>query len=474
MPAHKVALADVPAELAAGLAALRTRMQIPSDFPAQVTQTAERAAAAPRLPDVDRTDLELITIDPPASRDLDQALHIARGDDGFVVSYAIADVAAFVTAADPIDVEARNRGVTLYAPDQRTPLHPLVLSEGAASLLPGQDRPALLWTLRLDQRAAVRAAEVRRARVRSREQLSYDQAQAEVESGRPRQTLALLAELGPLREECERERGGVSLNLPEQEVRTGPHGWTLDYRSGKPVENWNAQISLLTGMAAAAMMIQARVGILRTVPPADAGSLRRLRRVAQGLRIPWPAEVAYPEFVRTLRPAVPAEAAMLNSCTSLFRGTGYLSFRGAVPENVEHAALASSYAHVTAPLRRRVDRYAGEICLALSAGEPVPEWVVSALDALPAEMRAAEQRAKAYERAIVDLIEAALMSGRANETFTGTVVDVDDDLRRGTVVLKEPAVEARVVGTNLPLGRDVTLRLASSDLEKGGVTFELA
>ena len=56
------------------------------------------AAARPRLVDHDRTDLELITIDPPDARDLDQALHIGRTDDGFVISYAIADVAAFVSA----------------------------------------------------------------------------------------------------------------------------------------------------------------------------------------------------------------------------------------------------------------------------------------------------------------------------------------------------------------------------------------
>ena len=43
--------------------------------------------------------------------------------------------------------------MTLYAPDRRTPLHPPVLSEGAASLLPDEVRPALLWTLRLDARA---------------------------------------------------------------------------------------------------------------------------------------------------------------------------------------------------------------------------------------------------------------------------------------------------------------------------------
>ena len=75
---------------------------------------------------------------------------------------------------------------------------------------------------------------------------------------------------------------------------------------------------------------------------------------------------------------------MLSACTVLFRGAGYHAFSGGVPDDAEHAAIASDYAHVTAPLRRLVDRYAGEVCLALCAGVPVPGWALRALDALPA------------------------------------------------------------------------------------------
>src|SRR5829696_5550352 len=76
--------------------------------------------------------------------------------------------------------------------DRRTPLHPPVLSEGAASLLPNEVRPALLWTIMLDHRGQTVAAEVARGLVPSRAQLSYDDAQAEIDGGSPRETLALL------------------------------------------------------------------------------------------------------------------------------------------------------------------------------------------------------------------------------------------------------------------------------------------
>ncbi len=475
MPALGVALPDdLPAELAAGLAAIRAELQVPDEFPPEVVAAAEQAASSPRLPDLDRTDIEFVTIDPEGSRDLDQAVHITRDGSGFVISYAIADVAAFVTAGDPVDQEAHRRVMTLYAPHRRTPLHPPALSEGAASLLPDQVRPALLWTIRTDARGRMTDAEVKRALVRSRAQLSYAEAQREIDSGTPRETLALLSLVGRWRERREIERGGVSLQTPEQEVVADESGWRLVYRAPLPVEGWNAQISLLTGMAAAHLMLYGQIGVLRTMPPPHPAAVHRLRRTARALGIRWAAELDYPDFVRSLDPAEPREAAMLNACTELFRGAGYKAFSGGVPEEVEHAALANDYAHVTAPLRRLVDRYTGEICVALCADRPVPDWVRQRLDALPEEMAEGERRSKRYERAVIDLVEAFLLKARVGEVFPGTVVEVDRERDRGTVVIPEPAVSAKVSGSHLPLGEQVQVRLASADLTKGVVTFQLA
>ena len=485
MPSPRIGLPETllqasdAVDVTGGLARIRAELEVPDAFPPEVLAAAERAAAAPRLPELDRTDLELLTIDPPGSKDLDQALHIAtRPDGGFTVSYAIADVAAFVSAGDPVDREAHRRGETFYGPDARSPLHPPVLSEGAASLLPGQERPALLWTIQLDARGATTDAEVVRARVRSREQLTYEQAQEEIDHPGPggtRPTLALLARVGPLREQRERERGGVSLQIPEQEVVPAPGGgFGLTYRALLPVEGWNAQVSLLTGMAAAHLMIYARVGIVRTMPPATSASLRRLHAVARALGIRWPAELDYPELVRSLDASRPRDAAMLDACTVLFRGAGYAAFDGSVPEEPEHAALASDYSHVTAPLRRLVDRYAGEVCLALCADTPVPAWVREALPGLPAEMARADQAAHRYERAVVDWVEACVLERRVGETFTGSVVEVDPERHRGSVVIREPAIEARVMGDGLPLGHEIQVRLTEADPETGKVTFEVA
>lgn len=165
---------------------------------------------------------------------------------------------------------------------------------------------------------------------------------------------------------------------------------------------------------------------------------------------------------------------MLNAATRLFRGAGYRSFSGGIPEDVDHAALASDYAHTTAPLRRLVDRYAGEICVALCSDQPVPAWVLRRLDDLPEQMAVAERRAKKYERAIIDLLEVYLLAERVGQTFPGTVIEVNRDKQHGTVMIEEPAVEARLIGDRLRLGQEVPVRLTSADYAKGAVAFEVA
>lgn len=463
-----------------GIAAIQAELKVSPAFPDAVEQAAAEAAANPRLPDLDRTDIELVTIDPESARDLDQAMHIERDPQnpgGYVVHYAIADVAAFVTAGDAVDVEAHRRGETLYGADSKVPLHPPVLSEGAASLLPEEVRPALLWTIKVDATGEGTDVDVERALVKSRAKLSYEGVQADLDAGRASELIGLLKEVGELRLAREAARGGVSLPLPEQELVEDEAGhWRLEFRRLTPVETWNAQISLLTGMAAASLMVYARIGVLRTLPPADPRDVKRLHRTARALGIEWPAEQLYPDFIRTLDPSRPTHAAMIVACTRLLRGAGYVTFNGELPELALHSALASEYAHVTAPLRRLADRYAGEICVALCAGTDVPDWVIAAMSQLPDTMTDSGRRANQYENAVVDLCEAELLSERVGDTFAAVVVELDDkDKKRGDITIREPAIEASVTGEqDLPLGEEVTVELVQADPASRAVAFRLA
>ncbi|MFF9847632.1 RNB domain-containing ribonuclease [Streptomyces litmocidini] len=471
---HVTGAAEAP--LRAALRALRTELAIPEAFPPAVLAEAEAAAKNPRLPSYDATDLPFFTVDPPTSTDLDQAMHLTRrADGGYRVHYAIADVAAFVTPGGAIDAEAHRRVLTLYFPDGKVPLHPAVLSEGAASLLPGEPRPALLWRIDLDAEGQRVATDVRRALVRSRAKLDYAGVQRRIDDGTAEEPLALLRDIGRLREALEAERGGISLSVPEQEIVERDHTYALEYRAPLPADGWNAQISLLTGMAAADLMTAAGTGILRTLPTAPDGAVARLRRSAHALGVDWPHHVSYADVVRSADPTNPRHAAFLQECTTLLRGAGYTIFTdGHVPTPAVHAAVADEYTHVTAPLRRLVDRYAGELCVAAVAGDEPPEWVRAALPALPEEMATGARRANTVERESVDIVEAALLKERIGEVFDAYVIDVKErEPAVGTVHLEDPAVVARIEGggTGLPLGEWLRVRLSEADPGTAKVLF---
>lgn len=445
--------------IADGVEAIRVQTELPAAFPPAVLAEADAAAARWSPGTAPRVDLPFATIDPPGSMDLDQAMHLARVGGGYRVTYAIADVGAFVAAGGAIDREAHARAVTTYLPERRIPLHPPALSEAAASLLPGQDRPAFVWQLDLDADGALVATHLQRATVRSAARLDY--------ASVPPELRTLLQEIGERRLALERARGGVSLRVPEQEVERSAGGWSVAYRVPLPTEDWNAQISLLTGIAAAQLMLTAGVGLLRTQPAPEEQALRRLRVSAQALGAPWPPAQSYPEWIRTLDPAISAHAALLHQAAGSGRGAGYTAFDGAAPAPADatHFAIAAPYAHVTAPLRRLADRYVLQLCAALCAGDEPPVPVRAALPQLPAAMATGTQRAGRAERACIDLVETAVLAGRVGESFTA--VAIDDDL----VQLTDPAVRTRIPGAALPVGHPVRIRLEAADVTTRSLRF---
>jgi len=454
-------------------ARIRAEFALPTDFPEAVLAEAE-AAVGNRLTDrYDATDLPLVTIDPPGAKDLDQAMAVERRPgNGFRVHYAIADLGAFITPGGAIDAEVRRRGQTLYLPDGNVPLHPTVLSEGAASLLPDQICPAALWTLDCDADGALESAHVRRALVRSRARFDYDTVQAAFATDTAHPALAALPAFGRLRRERAVARGAVELALPDQEVEPDGDGWQLVLRPRTEVDAWNAEISLLTGMAAAEKMLGAGVGVLRTLPDPENGAVKWLRRSARSLGIAWPKSTEAAELLAGLDPDRPEALALFMDATRLLRGAGYTVFDGQAPELATHAGIAASYAHVTAPLRRLVDRFATEICLALAADQPVPDWVRAALPELPGLMAGSDALANKVDKACLDQVEAWVLGNRIGQEFDAIVLRAEG--ASAEVFLTDPPVIAKCVGANLSEGETVRVRLSKADAETRKVVFEPA
>jgi exoribonuclease R len=298
--------------------------------------------------------------------------------------------------------------------------------------------------------------------------------------------------------ELERLRGGASLNMPEQEIQQLPDGgYRIVAAPPLPVEDWNAQISLMTGIAAAELMLEGKVGILRTMPAPDESSLRHFHRQTHALGKPWDGEMSYGEYLRTLDPMDPRQLAIVHAAGMLFRGAGYTPFDGAVPDAAVQSAIGAAYAHSTAPLRRLIDRFVLVICEALSNGADVPAWAREALPSLPGIMASSDQLAARLERLSLDTVEAALLINRIGQEFDAVVISGSKPTKNGNggtvgkangngkqtsngngsgpsgiVQIAEPAVTARCPGELEP-GTQVRVRIVSSDIVTREVRLEL-
>lgn len=458
------------APFADGFARIRERLGVPEAFPSDVLAEAHASTWSPEGRR-DLTGVPLVAIDPPGAVDLDQAFWGERRGDGFLARYAIADVGAFVRPGGRVDDEARERGVTLYSPDLRTPLHPVSLSENRASLLPSLERPALVWSFDLDSDGVVRSVSLERAVVRVTEAISYAEAQRRIDIGIDAR-LAALAAVGVRRIEQEKARGGVSMSLPTQRVATVDGGYVVEFDEVLPVERWNAQISLMTGMEAATIMGEAGVGIVRTLPDPEPKAISSLRALATALGLVWPEDVAYPGFVRSIEPSDPHGAAFLFQAARTLRGAGYATVIAGEPLP-EHGAIAAPYAHVTAPLRRLVDRFANEILLAVTAGAAAPGWAMAALGTLPEIMASANGRQRTLERAVVDFTEAVVLQSHVGDVFEARVVDLRNGGRQAVVMIDDHAVIADLDEPGLELGTSVRVLLERTDPDEGRIDLRL-
>lgn len=456
---------DALAEFERGLDEIRRTFDVPGEFPADVLAEAAEVAARPFGPGdsshVDRTDVEFVTIDPLGSTDLDQAFAIERAGDEVVLRYAIADVGWFVRPGGAIDREAWERGVTVYLPDGRAGLHPPALAEGAASLLPDGDRPAVIFVVRVASDGAVMLDGVERAVVRSRAQLAYSTVHRDdLPDG--------LGELARRVEHAERERGADRIDFPEQEVVRDGAGFALRFRPRMEVERQGAALSLATNMAVADALFAAGTGLFRTMPPVDGRAERRLRHTARAFGLDWPDQVALAEYEPTLDRQDPRTAAFQLAVRRASGRATYEPYReGVVPW---HAAVAATYCHATAPLRRLADRYVIEAALAVDAGRPVPDEISAGFAALPETMDRANARAAQVDRAALDLAEAIALGSRIGDTFDAVVTDEDD--RGARIQISAPAIVARVAAHRVDPGDPVRVKLVTVDADQRSVRFE--
>lgn len=118
------------------------------------------------------------TIDPPFSKDLDDALSIKANDDGtYDIGVHIADVSYFVKPNTALDRDAKKRATSVYLVQRAVPMLPPTLSEELCSLNFGKDRLAFSVIFTMTREAKVTKKWFGRTVVKSSAQLSYANAQ---------------------------------------------------------------------------------------------------------------------------------------------------------------------------------------------------------------------------------------------------------------------------------------------------------
>ncbi len=454
-------ISDPDRLLTQGLAEIRAQFRIQASFSPEVLAAAEAAARRSLSEHADRTAMSFVTLDPARSTDLDQAFAIEAAGSDLLLHYAIADVAWFVDDGDLLDQEAWKRGETTYLPDGKAGLYPPVLAEGAASLLPDGPRPAIIFTTRVAPDGGVKLQGVERALICSRAKLAYENVRDEE---LPAGFIALAQRIT----DAEDRRGAARVDPPEQEVESHGGGkFTLRFRPLLPSETRNAAMSLASNLAVADALQAAGTGLFRVMSEPNDFAVKRLRLTAQAFGLDWADAAPLAQFEKTLDPADPRHAAFMLAVRRAGEGASYVPFKpGVIPW---HAAMAATYAHATAPLRRLADRYVIRAALSVANGRAVPVAVTEAFERLPAVMDKCQARSGQVERAVIDLAETAMLSGREGENFAAVITDIGENGAR--FQLCDLPVVARTTAHDVVPGAAIRVRLDNANPIKRSLAF---
>ena len=436
----KERLGSLGSEKAVSLIAIHAH-GIPHVFPREVLAEADATREVGLEGREDWRELPLVTIDPPDAKDHDDAVMALPDPDpanpgGFVITVAIADVAAYVRPGSALDREALIRGNSVYFPDRVVPMLPERISNDLCSLRPGQDRPALAVRMIITAEGRKLRHSVHRVMMRSRAKLAYAQAQAAIDGRTDEVTGPILdGVLRPLWAAYDAlsvardARGPLSLDLPERKVILNAEGGVdrVIVPERLAAHRLIEEFMIQANVAAAEVLEAARQALIYRVH--EEPSLEKMRALGEvmasiGLKLPKEAN---------LRPA------LFNRILGMVEGSEHQLFLNEVvlrsqaqavyaAENAGHFGLAlRRYAHFTSPIRRYADLIVHRALIrALRLGDDgLPSGLEGgALAEIGQQISAAERRAMAAERETIDRLIAHHLADRVGATFAGQVSGV--------------------------------------------------
>jgi ribonuclease R len=341
------------------------QFHLPSEFDDDCIEQARRAATEfnPEQPGT-REDIRekvVVTIDPPDAKDFDDAISLEEDSKGhWVLGVHIADVSNFVPADSPLDVEARERGNSVYLPGKTIAMLPEILSNGICSLQPEQARFVKSVYLTYDD-GNILSRRFSNSVICSLQRLTYQEADKILKGrtkGAKAEVVELLKNMEVLSRAIERRRrknGMLHLDLPETELIMDKSGRVVD---ACPADDSYPHTIIEMFMveandAVASVLDRRNVGFMRRIhPEPDALSMKNLAKLVRafGFSLPRnPSRAAIQDLLAAVRGADCSLAVNLAVLRS-FEKAQY------APLHIGHFALASGhYCHFTSPIRRYAD-----------------------------------------------------------------------------------------------------------------------
>jgi ribonuclease R len=479
------------------------------DLPMAFSPAALRQAEAARPVTAgdgrqDLRELPLVTIDGADARDFDDAVFATRDGTGWHVVVAIADVAHYVRPGDPLDLEARNRGNSVYFPDRVLPMLPEALSNGLCSLRPGEDRACLAAHLWLDASGRLRRHRFERALMRSRARLTYEQVQTAADGAPDDATAPLLGSvIEPLYGafavllEAREKRGTLDLEVPEVQIRLDGTGRPVGAVGRARLDSHRLieEMMIAANVAAAEALEQASAPCMyRVHDRPDPVKIEALVQLLESLGLARGRGVlAKPkDLTRLIRRLETPELVQLVS-TMVLRAQSQAAYS---PHNLGHFGLnLGRYAHFTSPIRRYADLVVHRSLIrALKLGEGGLETMAGGEDwaELGALLSRRERRAMEAERSAMDRFLAILMASEVGSSFAATVTGVqrfglfvrlDETMAEGLVPIgrlgeeyfhHDPvrhALRGERSGRAFALGDRLRVELTEVDVAAGQLTF---
>ncbi len=169
----------------------------------------------------DLTHLHLITIDGQSTLDFDDAISLETTDQGYCLGIHIIDVSAYIAPDDILDIAARNRGNSIYMPDDKIPMLPCILSDELCSLKQDETRPGISTMIQMNRFFEILDVQVIPSIIMVHEQMSY--ADANLHNGKADPITTLYKMATQLREK-RLKAGAVQITLPEVNVWVDDNG----------------------------------------------------------------------------------------------------------------------------------------------------------------------------------------------------------------------------------------------------------